>query len=115
MADAKNLIALLQLGLRCGDGVTISAEGDDEAGALARICAAVTGLSAGEKAAAKAAADAAATAQGLTGAPRAAMVAARVAVRPNSRRARWPWPSPRPAARDAEIPGRRHCARTVQA
>ncbi|SFH03456.1 phosphoenolpyruvate--protein phosphotransferase [Methylobacterium gossipiicola] len=62
VADAKNLIALLQLGLRCGDAVTISAEGDDEAGALARICAAVTSLSAGEKAAAKAAAEAAAKA-----------------------------------------------------
>ncbi len=62
VADAKNLIALLQLGLRCGDAVTISAEGDDEAGALARICAAVTSLSAGEKAAAKVAAEAAAKA-----------------------------------------------------
>ncbi|MDV2985307.1 UNVERIFIED_CONTAM: phosphoenolpyruvate--protein phosphotransferase [Methylobacteriaceae bacterium AG10] len=62
VADAKNLIALLQLGLRCGDEVTISAEGDDEAGALARICAAVTGLSAGEKAAAQRAAEAAAKA-----------------------------------------------------
>lgn len=62
VADAKNLIALLQLGLRCGDEVTISAEGDDEAGALARICAAVTGLSAGEKAAAARAAEAAARA-----------------------------------------------------
>lgn len=64
VADAKNLIALLQLGLRCGDAVTISSEGDDEAGALARICAAVTGLSAGEKAAARAAAEAAARAAG---------------------------------------------------
>lgn len=62
VADAKNLIALLQLGLRCGDAVTISAEGDDEAGALAKICAAVTGLSAGEKAAAQRAAEAAAMA-----------------------------------------------------
>jgi phosphocarrier protein FPr len=62
VADAKNLIALLQLGLRCGDEVTISAEGDDEAGSLARICAAVTSLSVGEKAAAKAAAEAAAKA-----------------------------------------------------
>ncbi|WP_336486389.1 phosphoenolpyruvate--protein phosphotransferase [Methylobacterium nigriterrae] len=60
VADAKNLIALLQLGLRCGDAVVISTEGDDEAGALARICAAVTGLSAGEKAAAQRAAEAAA-------------------------------------------------------
>ncbi|MGU3538487.1 phosphoenolpyruvate--protein phosphotransferase [Methylobacterium sp. A54F] len=64
VADAKNLIALLQLGLRCGDAVTISAEGDDEAGALAKVCAAVTGLSAGEKAAAQRAAEAAARAAG---------------------------------------------------
>lgn len=62
VADARNLIALLQLGLRCGDEVTISAEGDDEAGALARICACVTGLSAGEKAAAQRSAEAAARA-----------------------------------------------------
>ncbi|WP_375273347.1 phosphoenolpyruvate--protein phosphotransferase [Methylorubrum thiocyanatum] len=62
VADAKNLIALLQLGLRCGDEVTISAEGDDEAGALAKMCAAVTSLSAGEKAAAQRAAEAAAKA-----------------------------------------------------
>ncbi|GEP03311.1 phosphoenolpyruvate--protein phosphotransferase [Methylobacterium oxalidis] len=64
VADAKNLIALLQLGLRCGDEVVISAEGDDEAGALARMCAAVTGLSAGEKAAAQRSAEAAAKAAG---------------------------------------------------
>ncbi|MFE1600391.1 phosphoenolpyruvate--protein phosphotransferase [Methylobacterium sp. ID0610] len=64
VADAKNLIALLQLGLRCGDAVVISAEGEDEAGSLARICAAVTGLSAGEKAAAQRAAEAAARAAG---------------------------------------------------
>lgn len=64
VADAKNLIALLQLGLRCGDEVTISAGGDDESGALAKICAAVTSLSAGEKAGAKAAAEAAARAAG---------------------------------------------------
>ena len=64
VADAKNLIALLQLGLRCGDEVMISAEGDDEAGALAKICAAVTSLSAGEKAAAQRAAEAAAKAAG---------------------------------------------------
>ncbi|GJE43672.1 phosphoenolpyruvate--protein phosphotransferase [Methylobacterium soli] len=62
VADAKNLITLLQLGLHCGDAVVISTEGDDEAGALARICAAVTSLSAGEKAAAQRAAEAAARA-----------------------------------------------------
>ncbi|WP_298957538.1 phosphoenolpyruvate--protein phosphotransferase [uncultured Methylobacterium sp.] len=76
VADAKTLIALLQLGLRCGDAVTISAEGDDEAGALATIRAVVTGLSAGETAAARRAAEAAARAAGPvagwnpTGAPR---------------------------------------------
>lgn len=64
IADAKNLIALLQLGLRCGDDVTISAEGDDEAGALAKVCAAVTSLTAAEKASARAAEDAAAKAAG---------------------------------------------------
>ncbi|SFM47614.1 phosphoenolpyruvate--protein phosphotransferase [Methylobacterium pseudosasicola] len=64
VADAKSLIGLLQLGLRCGDTVTISAEGDDEAGALARVCAAITGLSAGEKAAAQRATEAAAKAAG---------------------------------------------------
>ncbi|MGY2046872.1 phosphoenolpyruvate--protein phosphotransferase [Methylobacterium sp. JK268] len=64
VADARNLIGLLQLGLRCGDAVVISAEGEDEAGSLARICAAVTGLSEGEKAAARRAADAAARAAG---------------------------------------------------
>ncbi|WCS25534.1 phosphoenolpyruvate--protein phosphotransferase [Methylobacterium sp. NMS14P] len=64
VADAKSLIGLLQLGLHCGDAVTISAEGDDEAGALAKIRAAVTRLSAGEKAAARRAAEAAAEAAG---------------------------------------------------
>ncbi|HEV7438396.1 MAG TPA: phosphoenolpyruvate--protein phosphotransferase [Methylobacterium sp.] len=62
VADAKTLIALLQLGLHCGDTVVISTEGDDEAGALARMCAAVTSLSAGEKAAPQRAAEAAARA-----------------------------------------------------
>jgi phosphoenolpyruvate-protein phosphotransferase len=64
VADAKSLIGLLQLGLQCGDPVTISAEGEDEAGALARMRAAVTDLSAGEKAAAQRATEAAAKAAG---------------------------------------------------
>ncbi|WP_439548023.1 phosphoenolpyruvate--protein phosphotransferase [Falsiroseomonas sp.] len=49
-ADAGALIALLQLGLRPGDAVTISAEGRDAAAALARFRATITGLSAQEKA-----------------------------------------------------------------
>ncbi|MEL6061495.1 MULTISPECIES: phosphoenolpyruvate--protein phosphotransferase [unclassified Methylobacterium] len=69
VADAKSLIGLLQLGLHCGDEITISTEGDDEAGALAKICAAVTGLSAGEKAAAQRAAEAAAKAAALAAGP----------------------------------------------
>ncbi|MCJ2093941.1 phosphoenolpyruvate--protein phosphotransferase [Methylobacterium sp. J-072] len=64
VADAKSLIGLLQLGLHCGDAITISAEGDDEAGGLAKIRAAVTSLSAGEKAAAQRATEAAAKAAG---------------------------------------------------
>ncbi|MBK3425013.1 HPr family phosphocarrier protein, partial [Methylobacterium ajmalii] len=49
VADAKNLIALLQLGLRAGDEAVISAEGEDAPAALTRLKAVVTGLSAGEK------------------------------------------------------------------
>jgi phosphocarrier protein FPr len=62
VADARNLIALLQLGLRAGDAAVISAEGEDAPAALARVKATVTGLSAGEKAAAERAAEAAARA-----------------------------------------------------
>jgi phosphocarrier protein FPr len=55
-ADARNLVALLQLGLRKGDKVTISADGEDAAAALARIRARIAGLTAQEVAdAAKAA------------------------------------------------------------
>ena len=61
VADARNLVALLQLGLRCGDEVTISAEGDDVEAGLARLKAKITGLTAQEVAdAARAAAKAAA-------------------------------------------------------
>ncbi|WP_119681152.1 phosphoenolpyruvate--protein phosphotransferase [Indioceanicola profundi] len=49
-ADAKNLVSLLQLGLRPGDRVTISAEGADAGNALARMRAVVTGLTAQEQA-----------------------------------------------------------------
>ena len=60
-ADARNLVALLQLGLRAGDTITISADGDDAAAGLATIKARISGLSAQEKAdAANAAANAAA-------------------------------------------------------
>ncbi len=49
-ADPKNLISLLQLGLRAGETVTISADGPDADAALAALRATVTGLSAQEKA-----------------------------------------------------------------
>ncbi len=62
MADAKNLISLLQLGLRAGDEAVISTDGDDAPAVLARLKAVITGLSAGEKAAAARAAEAAAKA-----------------------------------------------------
>jgi len=59
-ADPRNLVALLQLGLRQGDGVTVSADGDEAAAALARFKAKITSLTAQEKADAKRAADKAA-------------------------------------------------------
>ncbi len=63
-ADARNLVALLQLGLRQGDTITVSAEGEDALAGLARLQARITGLTAQEKAdAAKAAARAAAQPQ----------------------------------------------------
>jgi phosphocarrier protein FPr len=49
-ADARNLVALLQLGLRSGDEVSISAEGEDAAAGLTRFKAKITGLVAQEKA-----------------------------------------------------------------
>ncbi|MDR3437906.1 phosphoenolpyruvate--protein phosphotransferase [Telmatospirillum sp.] len=55
-ADARNLVALLQLGLRLGDEIIISAEGSDAKAALARFRVVIAGLSRQEKAdAAKAA------------------------------------------------------------
>jgi multiphosphoryl transfer protein len=63
-ADARNLVALLQLGLRQGDTITVSAEGEDALAGLARLQARITGLTAQEKAdAAKAAERAAAQPQ----------------------------------------------------
>ncbi|AWK89618.1 phosphoenolpyruvate--protein phosphotransferase [Azospirillum thermophilum] len=56
VADAKALVSLLQLGLRAGDGIVVSAEGGDATAALARLKAVITRLSAQEKADAKAAA-----------------------------------------------------------
>jgi phosphocarrier protein FPr len=56
VADAASLIGLLQLGLRAGDRVIVSAEGRDAGAALARMRATITGLSAAEKADAAAAA-----------------------------------------------------------
>ncbi|PKU25068.1 phosphoenolpyruvate--protein phosphotransferase [Telmatospirillum siberiense] len=74
IADARNLVALLQLGLRAGDSVTISADGEQAATALARFRSVITGLTAQEKAdAAKAAERAEVPVNGWvpSGAPRA--------------------------------------------
>jgi phosphocarrier protein FPr len=57
-ADPRNLVGLLQLGLRHGDEIVISAE---DAGALARFKSKITSLTAQEKADAKKAAEKAAT------------------------------------------------------
>ncbi|WP_298283459.1 phosphoenolpyruvate--protein phosphotransferase [Acidocella sp.] len=48
-ADARNLVALLQLGLKAGDEITVSAEGNDAEAGLARLKSVITGLSAQEK------------------------------------------------------------------
>jgi phosphocarrier protein FPr len=57
VADPKNLVSLLQLGLRSGDVVTVSAEGPDAAKGLAQLKSTIQSLTAQEKAdAAKAAA-----------------------------------------------------------
>ncbi|MCK8783352.1 phosphoenolpyruvate--protein phosphotransferase [Roseomonas sp. NAR14] len=67
-ADPRNLVALLQLGLKAGDAVTLSAAGTDAAAALRRFRGVVEGLSAAEKAGAALAAERAAAApvQGWT-------------------------------------------------
>ncbi len=63
-ADARNLVALLQLGLRLGDRITISAEGENAQAGLARLQARIAGLTTQEKAdAAKTASRAAAPPQ----------------------------------------------------
>jgi phosphocarrier protein FPr len=62
-ADPRSLVSLLRLGLREGDGVVVSAEGDGAAEALAALKAIIVSLTPQEKAdAAKAAANAAANA-----------------------------------------------------
>ncbi|EKN00720.1 MULTISPECIES: phosphoenolpyruvate--protein phosphotransferase [unclassified Acidocella] len=68
MADARNLVSLLQLGLRRGDTVTVSAEGEGAEAALAALRAKITGLTAQEvaDAAAAAAKQAAAPVRGWT-------------------------------------------------
>lgn len=55
-ADAKSLVSLLQLGLRQGDGVIVSAEGADAERALSRLKTVMAQLSVQEKADAAAAA-----------------------------------------------------------
>jgi len=55
-ADGKTLVALLQLGLRPGDRITVSTDGPDARAVLNRLRATITGLSAREKADAAAAA-----------------------------------------------------------
>ncbi|WP_042704421.1 phosphoenolpyruvate--protein phosphotransferase [Azospirillum sp. B506] len=66
-ADGKTLVALLQLGLRPGDRIAVSADGPDARAVLNRLRATITGLSAREKAdAAAAARKAKAVVQGWT-------------------------------------------------
>ena len=57
-ADASNMVALLQLGLREGDQVVVSAEGDQAQDALLQLKQVITSLSKGEIEAAKKAAEA---------------------------------------------------------
>ncbi len=67
LADPRNLVALLQLGLVAGDPVVVSAEGPGASEALAQMREAITGLTLQEKAdAAKAAARAAVPVDGWT-------------------------------------------------
>ncbi|HQT66174.1 MAG: phosphoenolpyruvate--protein phosphotransferase [Rhodospirillales bacterium 20-60-12] len=49
VADPRNLVGLLQLGLRQGDQLVISAEGNDAPAVLARFRAVIDGLTAGEQ------------------------------------------------------------------
>jgi phosphocarrier protein FPr len=61
IADARNLVSLLQLGLRNGDKITISTEGVDAKAALARFRGVIAGLTAQERSDAAKAAERAAT------------------------------------------------------
>lgn len=65
-ADARKLVALLQLGLENGDALTVSAEGEDAEAALAALLAAMQSLVAKEHAAADAARARAAEAEATT-------------------------------------------------
>src|SRR5260370_1248982 len=56
VADARQMASLLQLGLREGDKVTVSAEGPDASAAVQRLCAVAQALVAQERADADAAA-----------------------------------------------------------
>lgn len=49
IADAKNLVSLLQLGVRAGERIVISAEGRDAAASLQRLQRVITGLVAQER------------------------------------------------------------------
>ncbi|KAA5601161.1 phosphoenolpyruvate--protein phosphotransferase [Blastochloris sulfoviridis] len=74
VADPRNLVSLLRLGIRSGDRIVVSAEGDGAAEALAAMKAAITGLTLQEKTdAAKAAAKAAAGAGAAAWTPPAPM------------------------------------------
>ena len=67
IADARNLVSLLHLGLHAGDTITISTEGDDAAVALSRFRGIIASLTAQEKSdAAKATERAAAPNRGWT-------------------------------------------------
>ncbi|MFT3688705.1 phosphoenolpyruvate--protein phosphotransferase [Paenirhodobacter sp.] len=52
-ADARSMISLLQLGLKAGETITVSAEGPDAADALSTLKVVLSGLSAREKAEAR--------------------------------------------------------------
>jgi phosphocarrier protein FPr len=83
VADAKNMISLLQLGLQRGDRLVVSAEGSDAAALLQALQGVMTRLTAQEQT------DAALAAQK----PRPS-----VAKTTGSRRAtRWKWPASAPA------------------
>jgi phosphocarrier protein FPr len=50
IADPRNLLSLLQLGLKAGDAVVLSAEGEDAQASLAKFRAGIEGLAAQERA-----------------------------------------------------------------